>query len=87
MCPQGPKFPSSPFANVKVESQRRIFDGSASSQAIFRRLLDDCKRNLPADCVLLGRNMPITYVYVAGDAFSLRRNIMKDKAGAEKQDR
>jgi len=73
------------FLYVNVGSQGRISDGGVFNQTSFKRLLDDCKLNLPTDCVLPGREMPIPYVFLADDAFPLTSNIMKPYAGTQEK--
>lgn len=65
------------FIYVDVGCQGRISDGGVFKNTSFSKKMEKNELSLPPREALPGRTMPVPYVLVADDAFSLSENIMK----------
>lgn len=73
------------FLYFHVGSQGRISDGGVFETTSFKKLLTDCKLNLPECGTLPGRNKLVPYVFLADDALPLSINLLKPYPGAQEK--
>ncbi|XP_050515105.1 uncharacterized protein LOC126890290 [Diabrotica virgifera virgifera] len=65
--------------------QGRISDGGVYENTQFKRMLSECKFNLPNNEKLPGRAMAVPYVFLGDDAFPLSPNLMKPYPGTQEK--
>ncbi|XP_050516473.1 uncharacterized protein LOC126892865 isoform X2 [Diabrotica virgifera virgifera] len=70
---------------MNVGCQGRISDGGVYENTQFKRMLSECKRNLPNNEKLPGRAMAVPYVFLGDDAFPLSPNLMKPYPGTQEK--
>lgn len=63
--------------------QGRISDGGVFANTRFKKLLEECKLNLPPDGSLPGRSKAVPYVFLGDDAFPLSPNLLKPYPGTQ----
>jgi len=69
------------FIYADVGCQGRISDGGVFKYTSLYEKIEQGKLNLPADETLPGRTNPVSFVFVADDAFALATHIMKPYPG------
>uniref|UniRef100_A0A6P7FGA1 Protein ALP1-like n=2 Tax=Diabrotica virgifera virgifera TaxID=50390 RepID=A0A6P7FGA1_DIAVI len=70
---------------MNVGCQGRISDGGVYENTQFKRMLSECKLNLPNNEKLPGRAMAVPYVFLGDDAFPLSPNLMKPYPGTQEK--
>ncbi|XP_053690751.1 uncharacterized protein LOC128739298 [Sabethes cyaneus] len=65
------------FTYIDVGCQGRISDGGVFNRCTLSKALEEKSLNVPKETALPNRNVPVPYVIVADDAFSMKHYLMK----------
>ncbi|XP_015365127.1 PREDICTED: uncharacterized protein LOC107162643 isoform X2 [Diuraphis noxia] len=82
---QAPIGSGSEYFNYKGCQSRILDSGVFRNTSFFKLLLDENKLELPPAMILNGREIAMTYVFVADKAFPLKENILKPYPGTHEK--
>lgn len=70
---------------MNVGCQGRISDGGVFENTRFKKMLSECKLNLPINEKLPGRTTAVPYIFLGDDAFPLSSNLLKPYPGTQEK--